>query len=98
MPETFFTLTPRLVTVVVEGRERLRQTEFERLAWAVHQNAALQLSDPKKFPRLASFMGHPKPKASKASSVDRMMSIANMWNAAINAAVADERGQAKPEA
>ncbi|MFC5371397.1 hypothetical protein ACFPIF_02460 [Brevundimonas faecalis] len=77
---------------------RQRQTDFERLAWAIHQNAALCLSDPRKFPTFEKFIRPSKPKPAGPASPDRMLSIAQMWTAVVNRGLDDEGGQAEPEA
>jgi hypothetical protein len=75
---------------VVDGRARQRQSDFERLAWAIHQNAALSLSDPRKFPTFEKFIRPSKPKPSGPASLDRMLSVAQMWTAVVSRGLDDE--------
>ncbi|MFS0739423.1 hypothetical protein ABC365_02240 [Brevundimonas sp. 3P9-tot-E] len=84
LPQTFFDLTPRLFLAVVDGRARQRELEFERMAWAVHQNAALTLSNPKKFPTLDSFLKplQPAKPSGQPKTADHLMSVMQAWQAA----------------
>lgn len=88
LPQTFFDQTPRLFAAVVDGRARMREAEEARMAWAVHQNAALCLSDPKKFPTLERFL-RPVRRASakpvtEPKSAPTLEAICRQWQAALS--------------
>lgn len=85
-PDSFFAMTPRLMSLVAEGRARRQQALFERLAWAIHQNAALCLADPKKFPTLTNFLRPMQPKAQKRerAPLEVLESTMAQWAAAMD--------------
>lgn len=70
-PETFWRITPRELRAHFDGAVRRAKAEQKRLAWAVHQNAALARVE--KFPALDRFL-EPEPQADTMSRLRTMAS------------------------
>jgi hypothetical protein len=78
--ETFFRSTPRLLSLLVEGKRRAADADHHNRAWLAWTTAALGRA--KKMPPLKDLVGT-KAKAKKPTvmSADQMLTMARMWSA-----------------
>ncbi|MDP3379760.1 MAG: hypothetical protein Q8S53_15450 [Brevundimonas sp.] len=82
-PVGFFSTTPRMMGLVVEGRARARQHAFRQTAWLAHTLASLERAN--KIPSLDKLVGgrdvarrndRPRP-------ADQLLSLARRWHFAM---------------
>ncbi len=82
-PTGFFSTTPRLIGLVVEGRARAREHQFKLTAWLAHTVATLERA--KKITPLDKLIGgrDVKPRRSGPKTSDELLSLARRWTVAI---------------
>lgn len=82
-PDQFFSSTPRMVGIVMEGRARAAKARFQLLAWQTHTAACLERV--KRIPPLDTLIGGKDraPRLGAPRSAEDLLSLARRWQAVL---------------
>lgn len=82
-PDQFFTSTPRMIGMVMDGRARAAKGRFRLLGWHAHTVASLDRA--KRIPLLSKLIGDQDivRRSSVRRSAEELLSIARRWTAAL---------------
>lgn len=91
-PNGFFSTTPRLIGLVLEGRTRARRHAFKMTAWLAHTVASLERA--KNIPALDKIIGGRDlaPRRTRPASADELLSCVRRWHGALPANGAPRAG------
>lgn len=82
-PNGFFSTTPRLLGLVLEGRTRARRHDFKMKAWLAHTVASLERSA--KIPALDKIIGGKDitSRRSRPATAGELLSCVRRWHGAL---------------